>query len=146
MRSSWPIISLAAVGLAILVARLIPDPERTANTLLDDGYFTVSPELGPLNKFKISTTASATGGAYHEILEKTTGDCGNGDISGCDNTKCAPPYHLHTRQNETFKIISGVAQFVADGTLRTATEGETVFYPFWHASHLLSGSQPGSGG
>lgn len=130
MLSKLLIASLAVVVFSIIMVRLIPDPERTAHTLFEEQYFTVSPELGPFHKFKILQTGKDTDGKVFAAQDVYTPDAGTGSLQdGCVNAIVAPPYHIHTKQKETFTILQGDAVFVADGKTSLGHAGDKVEIP-----------------
>ena len=91
-------------------------------------YFSVGNELGAFNKFRKVKGSAETDGKFVEFEEAHTGDCGNG-IDGCASSKCAPPYHIHTRQVETFEVKSGTFQYVIEGEVKLAAKGAKLTVP-----------------
>jgi mannose-6-phosphate isomerase-like protein (cupin superfamily) len=116
--------SIAALVLSIGVMRLIPDPERTAHVFVGDAI-TVAPAQQPFSEY----TQEQVSAESFRLSDRQPPGCGEGTRESCAGAKCAPPYHLHTRQNETFIVRRGQMQYVLDGQVGFAEVGERVFVP-----------------
>lgn len=98
---SYILFPLLFAALSILLIRLLPDVKRTSHVMFGE-YFSVHEDMGPYSKYKTLHTAASTGGRFYEIQSIVPVECGAGVGS-----VCAPPYHYHLYQNETFEILEG---------------------------------------
>lgn len=120
-------ISASALLISIIVTRLTPDPERAAWALFEEECFAVSPNLGPLHKFKVLQTGKGANGKAFAAHDARAPGAGAGPLrGGCMSAKVAPPCHTHLKQKESFTIGEGNALFVADGETSLATAGDKL--------------------
>ncbi|MFN2626771.1 MAG: cupin domain-containing protein [Mycobacteriales bacterium] len=83
------------------------------------------------SRFLLRATSDRTGGAY-TLIESSLGEIGDG-----------PRLHRHTREDETFIVLSGEYAFFVDDDVLTATPGAVVFAPRGRP-HRFEVRQPGS--
>lgn len=131
----FPFFFGAALVLVCAIAfiRMLPDPERTSHKLFDE-YFSVHPDQGPFSKFKVIHSAAETNGKFYEMQELFPKSCGKGWSS-----PCAPPYHIHHSQNETFKVLQGQGRFKVNGVEQIGNVGDTLFIPAGAKHHFCRG-------
>lgn len=131
---SYLLVSIVAVVVAVVMIRMIPEPTRTSHTMFGE-YFTVDEEhQHRFSRFKVVHSAQETGGKFYEIQEWFPKSCGAGW-----SAPCAPPYHIHLRQNETFRIIQGQARFKVNGVERLASAGEEILVVQGEKHHFTRG-------
>jgi mannose-6-phosphate isomerase-like protein (cupin superfamily) len=131
--SSFLVVTVLVVVAAIVMIRMIPDPERSSHTLFDE-YFSVHSNQGPFSKFKVIHSAAETNGKFYEMQELFPKTCGKGWTSSC-----APPYHIHPRQNETFKVLQGQALFKVDGVEKIGNVGDEIMVLAGAKHHFTRG-------
>lgn len=107
-------ICFATIAIAVFVARLIPDPERTSHGFGDLFHSTDDPLAAQM---RILPGADE----YHFTIVETQGEHCHGDF---DSNPCAPPYHYHTIQEETFEVKKGAMKFRLNDELITLRKGD----------------------
>lgn len=127
-------LTLIMLVISVVVIRMLPDPERTSHTLFGEYFSVHENNLDNFSKFRVIHSAQETNGKFYEMQEWMPSSCGKGWSSSC-----APPYHIHPRQNETFKILKGQAKFKVNGVESYGNVGDTVFVPAGAKHHFCRG-------
>lgn len=122
MRVGRLVTAIAVAGMGVAVVRMLPEPQRVALSMFGE-FYSVDEDVGPFGRYRSIRTGAQTAGRYsqHEVMNVAA--CGNGNASGCGGDACAPPMHYHTKQEETFTVLSGQAMFVVEGKTQVLYAG-----------------------
>jgi len=106
-------LSLAFLFGAVGVVRLIPHPERTSHGFGELFHTTSDPHAAQMRILPGSDEDHFT------VVETQGKNC----KPHWDNI-CAPPYHYHTFQNETFEVTKGMIKIKLDGEELVLRKGD----------------------
>jgi mannose-6-phosphate isomerase-like protein (cupin superfamily) len=96
--------TFVAVAASVGIVRLVPSPERSAHAF--DDLFGVTSDKDASQMRIISANEDRV------IVEETQGKNCEPDVF---DGMCAPPYHYHTYQSETFDVMEGAMRIKLNG-------------------------------
>mmetsp|Transcript_29281 Transcript_29281/g.48396 ORF Transcript_29281/g.48396 Transcript_29281/m.48396 type:complete len:239 (-) Transcript_29281:197-913(-) len=105
--------SLVVVAASVGIVRIMPSPERSAHAF--DACIGVS------NDPDASQMRILSANKDRLVAEETQG---NNCVPDVFDSNCAPPYHYHIIQDETFEILEGAARMILNGKEFVVKAGE----------------------
>ena len=109
-----------AVAVSVGIVRLIPSPERSAHAF--DDLFHVTSDKDAAQMRILSANEDRL------IVEETQGKNCEPDVFNVFDG-CAPPYHYHTVQSETFEVMEGTMRMKLNGKEFVLERGESATVP-----------------